>query len=223
MSGAPAVTRWWWVRHAPVNSGGRIYGASDVDADCSEAALFAALARGLPEPAVWLTSHLRRTRQTAEAILAQRAAREAWPALIAHQDLAEQSFGDWQGMTYAEMEASRGRPKESYWLTMAEERPPGGESFLEMVERVSAAIQRLTAEHRGQDIVAVTHGGTIRAALALALKLEPARALAFSVDNCSLTRIDHIATDDKSGGDESGGDGPGGAWRVAAVNLGPDS
>ena len=35
----------------------------------------------------------------------------------------------------------------------------------------------------------MTHGGTIRAALGVALALAPQAALAFSTDNCSLTRI----------------------------------
>jgi broad specificity phosphatase PhoE len=58
--------------------------------------------------------------------------------------------------------------------------------------------------------VAVTHGGTIRAAIGLALGLTPQAALAFSTDNCSLTRLDHLAT----------GDGEG-LWRVVAVNSRP--
>jgi broad specificity phosphatase PhoE len=56
--------------------------------------------------------------------------------------------------------------------------------------------------------VAVTHGGTIRAALGLALDLAPQAALAFYTDNCSLTRLDHL----------SAGDGGPGLWRVVAVN-----
>ena len=211
--GGVTVTRWWWIRHAPVESGGRIYGACDLDANCTEPALFQGLAQRLPEPAVWITSHLRRTRQTAEAILAHRGPSESWPRLDPHEDLAEQSFGDWQGMTYAELEASRGSLLKGFWLSWADERPPNGESYVDLVERVSAAIHRLTEAHRGQDIVAVTHGGTIRAALALALDMPPERSLSFSVDNCSLTRIDHILGADHPGGE---------AWRVSAVNLGPD-
>ncbi len=58
--------------------------------------------------------------------------------------------------------------------------------------------------------MAVTHGGTIRAALGAALGLPPQAALAFSVENCSLTRIDHLTADG----------GPG-LWRVVAVNHRP--
>ncbi len=209
-AGAGPVTRWWWVRHAPVDAGGRIYGAADVDADCSDPSLFFGLATRLPEPAVWIASHLRRTHQTADAILAQRGGGR--PAIRHDPALAEQSFGDWQGLTYAELEAQRGKGMATFWLSPADETPPNGESFADLVARVSAAVRRLTDEHSGADIVAVTHGGTIRAALALALNLPPAQVLSFSIDNCSLTRIDHIVTDSEPGGE---------AWRVAAVNVGP--
>jgi hypothetical protein len=69
---------------------------------------------------------------------------------------------------------------------------PGGESFLAVIERVSRAVHQLVETYAGRDVIAVAHGGTIRAALALALSLEPEAALAFTVENCSLTRIDHI-------------------------------
>ena len=72
------------------------------------------------------------------------------------------------------------------------------------------AIHRLAREHAGHDIITIGHGGTIRAALALALDLEPEAALAFSIENCSLTRIDDV-----------GGPGLGHGWRVVTVNRPP--
>ena len=83
-------------------------------------------------------------------------------------------------------------------------------AFVAVIERVARAIQRLVAAYAGRDIIAVAHGGTIRAALALALGLDPEAALAFSIDNCSLTRIDRID-----------GPGMGHGWRVATVNRPP--
>ena len=62
-------TRWWWIRHAPVPDGGKIYGQSDLACDCSETALFTGLAETLPLDAVWVTSNLRRTHETASAII----------------------------------------------------------------------------------------------------------------------------------------------------------
>ena len=65
------VTRWWWVRHAPVRSdGGNIYGQEDIDCDTGDIEVFEAVAKMLPRNAVWYASNLKRTHQTAEAIWA---------------------------------------------------------------------------------------------------------------------------------------------------------
>ncbi len=211
------ATRWWWIRHAPVISPpGRIYGQSDVPADLSDTDAFAALARLLPEAAVWVTSHLSRTRATAAALARAAAAAGGAcpPEPLVEPALVEQNFGAWQGRTYAEIGAfgHQGAGIESHrlWLAPAQFAPPGGESFVEVMARVAGAVERLAEAHAGRDIVAVAHGGTIRAALAHALELAPEAALAFSIETLSLTRIDRF--------EEPGG---GHGWRVGHVNLGP--
>ncbi len=202
------VTSWWWVRHAPVTvTGGRIYGNQDVEADCDDAAVFAWLAAALPPGALWVTSHLRRTHQTAAAILA--AGREAEAPPLIERDLGEQHFGEWQGLSHKELRERRDGRWHRFWLAPASETPPGGESFEQLVSRVSDTVDRLHASHGGRDIVAVTHGGTIRAAIGIALGITPEQSLAFSVENCSLTRLDHIPGRD------------GAAWRVVCVNRLP--
>jgi len=210
------VTRWWWVRHAPViGHNGRIYGQDDFDCDCSDQETFRFLARALPRDAVWVTSHLRRTQRTAASIAAEMKRGAAATPLV-EPDLAEQHMGNWQGMTNAELTAQRDGAWHRFWLAPAHEAPPGGESFTAVVERVSGTVRRLSATHAGRDIVAVTHGGTIRAALALALDLDPEQALAFSVDNCALTRLDHIAG---TAGSHAPDDTD--AWSVRLVNALP--
>jgi alpha-ribazole phosphatase len=201
------VTRWWWLRHAKViNDEGRIYGQRDLDCDTSDAALFAATARGLPRRAVWYASALRRTHQTAAAL--RLAGAEGGEPLI-EADFNEQHLGQWQGKTYAELDAAGGGSRHPTWIAPAQMVPPGGESFVDLQRRVAAAIARLTPSLRDRDVVVVAHGGTIRAALAMALDLDPERALAFSIDHVSLTRIDHI-------------DGAFGvAWRLGCVNRAP--
>lgn len=201
------TTRWWWIRHAPVtDDGGRIYGQRDVSADVSDAGALQALAACLPRRAFWVTSHLKRTRQTAAAI-AKAGALAIEP--VVEPDLAEQHFGEWQGRDRAEIYQRHGHGH-GLWLAAAEVTPPGGESFVAVIERVSRAVERLTADNEGADIVAVAHGGTIRAALGLALQTTAERALAFSTDNLSLTRIDHLRAP-----------GAGAVWRVVSVNLSP--
>jgi len=207
---AAAVTRWWWIRHAPVPDGGRIYGQRDLACDCSDSEVFAGLAAELPVDAVWVTSGLMRAKQTAEAIRAAEPRKFAGALPTAVRELDEQHLGEWQGLERKAFYAARNVGSRTLWFAQADERPPGGESFTDLVDRVAPAIRRLTAEHRGRDIVAVTHGGTIRAALGLALGLAPQAALAFSTDNCSLTRLDHLSTDGGSG-----------LWRIVSVNRRP--
>ena len=207
------TTSIWWVRHAPVVHGGLIYGQTDLSCDCSETASFSGLAEKLPRGAMWVTSHLRRTHETAAAII--RAGLPGprpipGPGAISLAELAEQDFGDWQGLSYQELEETRAGDFHRFWHAPAHETPPRGESFLAVIERVSRAIHRLVETYSGRDIIAVAHGGTIRAALALALDLHPEAALAFTIENCSITRIDRID-----------GPGMGHGWRVVKVNQPP--
>ena len=201
-------TRWWWIRHAPViQSENRIYGQTDLPADCSNGALFGALAEALPRDAVLVTSDLQRAVQTAAAIAK---AGLALPDSILEPALREQHLGDWQGELRLEFAARRGRDIRRFWLAPADERAPNGESFADLVDRVVPAVERLTETHAGRDIVCVAHGGTIKAALAHALALDYERALSISIANCSVTRLDHMAEED-----------PASAWRVAMVNWSP--
>jgi alpha-ribazole phosphatase len=125
-------------------------------------------------------------------------------------DLAEQNFGDRQGLAYEELQVSRAGDFHRFWHAPARETPPGGESFVAVIERVSQAVHRLVESHAGRDIIAVVHGGTIRAALAMALGLDPEAPLAFAIENCSITSIDRV---------DGPGIGPG--WRVVTVNRPP--
>ena len=200
------ATRWWWIRHAPVvGHGGRIYGQDDHDSDCGNAALFAILGPSLPADALWFTTPLKRTKQTASALLAAGAPAPA--ALREEPAFLEQHFGDWQGLTHDELQARRDGVWHRFWHAPASETPPGGESFADVVSRVGSAVRRIGAAEAGRDIVVVAHGGSIRAALAHALSINADRALGFAIDNCSLTRLDHFPSDD--------------AWRVGAVNFLP--
>lgn len=208
--GDMAEKHWCWIRHAPVHSDGRIYGQSDLDCDCREESTFAGLARVLPRDALWVTSNLRRAAQTADAI-------RRWLPRTTHTldeitveaRFAEQHLGDWQGLTRDQVSILR-KGSHSVWLAHADERPKGGESFVDLIKRVTAGIQHLNVECQQESIVAVAHAGTIRAALCFALELTPERALAFTLDNCSVTTLTYL-----------GEDTPGHNWRVGQVNCKP--
>ena len=150
-----------------------------------------------------MTSHLRRTRQTARSIAAA-GRRTIDPEIEAA--LGEQDFGDWHGRKYDELASAH-----RFWLAPATTTPPNGESFADLCDRVTPVIHRLTVEWAGEDIIAVAHGGTIRAALGLALGLDPETSLKFATENLSVTRIDHYATTRQHEA----------TWRVVYMNLVP--
>jgi hypothetical protein len=67
-----SITRWWWVRHAPVpNPERRCYGQTDKDCDVSDEALFKHQAALLPKGAVCYSYKILRARKTAECLGAQ--------------------------------------------------------------------------------------------------------------------------------------------------------
>ena len=202
------VTRWWFVRHAPVlGVSGKIYGSNDVECDTSDKAAFKILANTIPGDCVWLTSHLSRAKLTAEAI-AQ--AGLIYPKPIVEMDLGEQNFGDWQGSSWDEMKATDPDAYDDFWEQPARSAPPGGESFADLIYRTAKIISRYTHKYPGEDIVAVCHGGTIRAAIAHVLGLSPELGMSFSIDTLSITRLEHV----------DGGllRGKGGSWRICAIN-----
>lgn len=201
-----APTRWYWVRHAPVvGATGELYDTPDEPADMSDTAAFSALAASLPKQAIWVTSDLQRAQQTADSI----AAAGNTPGQR-HEDprLAEQHFGDWFGRgSDSDLISKHPGAQHNFWMVDAATRPENGESFLDLMARTAAAIQDHSHAFREQRIVAVSHGGVIRAALAHALGLEPDRALGVMVENLSTTRLDYYP-----------GPGKGGDWRVVFVN-----
>jgi alpha-ribazole phosphatase len=200
------TTRWWWVRHAPVREdNGCIYGQKDLGCDTSDRVVFDAVGKILPRDAAWYASTLKRTHQTADAIFA---AGFPKPASMPHiKDFAEQHLGEWQGMNRAAFLASR--PAGSHWFAAIDEAAPGGESFMDLYKRTCGAIDRINAEQAGRDVIVVAHGGTIKSAVGLALGGLPEKGLVFDIDNCSVTRLDHIASAGHNG------------WRLPMVNQQP--
>lgn len=198
-------TRFWLIRHAIVakNELDRVYGIKDVPICpgnlAAQTPIYRALAARLPRPARWFCSPLQRTRHTAEAIFA---AGYDEQTLTVEPGIIEQNLGALQGLDRDEVTASLASPAHPFWTLSHAEVPEGGESVEHMLARVGDAMERLARQHRGEDLVLVSHGGTIRAAVGHAMGVGALPILHLSVQNLSLTRIDHL--------DEG--------WRVGWVN-----
>ena len=171
------ATRFWWIRHAPVpEAATHMYGSLDLDCTVSDTARFKGVAARLPSDAHWVTSPMKRAMQTAEALLdagASVGSREVDP------DIAEMDFGALNGLTLSELFAQREDPYIGYWPLDPHEQAPDGESFELLARRVQRFMNRMQLERRGQNIVCVSHRGTIRT------------SVAFNIDNVSLTCMTH--------------------------------
>src|SRR5258708_7704774 len=76
------------------------------------------------------------------------------PFVLQHEAaLAEQHLGEWQGLNRAAFFASRPIEVGSYWFAPIDDPAPGGESFMDLYNRVRGAIERINAEHAGRDVI----------------------------------------------------------------------
>ena len=103
--------------------------------------------------------------------------------------LAELDFGLWEGLTVAEVMERHGERYRAWREDPLSVEPPGGESFLDAVDRVGKALSPLLHGDEGTYLV-VCHGGTIRAALVSLLRLPPDLVWRIRQDNCALTAVD---------------------------------
>jgi len=134
-----------------------------------------------------VASPLARTRETADVV----AAALGLDVRI-DEGVAECAFGDWEGLTFAEVQAQDPVALEQ-WLASTAVAPPGGESFDELTGRVGRARDRLIARYPGQTVVVVTHVSPIKTLVRLALD-APARAIyRMELTPASLTELAYFA------------------------------
>ena len=110
--------------------------------------------------------------------------REPLPA----EDLLEMNFGQWQGLAW---DAVPRQQLDAWAKDVWSYRPGGGES----AEMVAARWQRWLSQlprNSGGSVVAVTHAGVIRAALACSGRLDAASALEAAVPFGSVNRLNVV-------------------------------
>jgi probable phosphoglycerate mutase len=143
-----------------------------------------------------VAAHLAKTRADATALYASpltRARDTASP--IARRlrlvpryedDLREYHLGAWEGMSYAALvrehrifERMRSEPD---W------QPGGGESARQVAERLAASIAAIAAQHAGERVIVVTHGGALALALGLLIDREVS-AWRRVMQNCAVSDL----------------------------------
>ena len=130
------------------------------------------------------TSDLQRAHATAQAI-----AQASGAPLVAEPGLRERRFGELEGRTFAEIEAElpeqarRWRQRDPHFA------PAGGETLVQLRERIAATTHRLAAQHTEQLIVLVAHGGVLDMLYRLATGLDLQAPRTWLVTNASINRL----------------------------------
>ena len=192
------MTRLWMVRHGPTHRDGLI-GWTDSPADLSDTDQIARLDAHLPQDAVIISSPLIRCVATADAI------QDTRTRLPHDPDLRELHFGDWEDRTFADVAKTDPELSMNYWSDPGPHAPPNGESWDTAAARVNRGIDRLVETHTDKNIIIVAHFGAILTQVQRASNMPAKSALAFKIDNLSVTQIEHM----------------GSAWRVLGVNHTP--
>jgi ribonuclease H / adenosylcobalamin/alpha-ribazole phosphatase len=136
---------------------------------------------------VIVTSPLRRTVQTAQAVAAVTGA-----AVVTDDGFRETDFGAWEGLTFAEVR-ERWPAEISAWIADPDVAPPGGESFTDVSARVTEALDRVLAARAGQTVLIVSHVTPIKMLVAAALLAPPAALYRMHLDVAALSEIDWYA------------------------------
>jgi probable phosphoglycerate mutase len=128
------------------------------------------------------SSQLARARQTAAPLaMARSLTVEVFP------ELEEVRLGDWGNGEFRR----RAFVRDPEWVTWSRtgrwDGIPGGEGDDALRARVAGVIDRLAANHHGQTIAVVAHGGSINAYVAHLLGTH--RSLLFTIENTSITAL----------------------------------
>jgi len=171
------------VRHARVDTGGRLVGATDVPLDAVGRRQSQALAERLRRyaPAACFCSPMQRCLETAQAATTL--------TLQVDPDLREIDFGRWENRTFAEAAADSPETMRRWAAFDADFAFPEGESVGGFLERVRSAAARLTSAE-SEVVAAVTHGGVIRAMLCCLLGIEPRHYAAFDVPFATIAVVE---------------------------------
>lgn len=118
-------------------------------------------------------------------------------------ELRERHFGCCEGLTLAELERRFAGEAAAMRRHDPEHVPAGGESRRQHHERIRACVQALHLKHRGQRLVAVTHGGVLDVVYRQAHGLPPETPRTYPIPNAG---INWVAVDDAGWRIESWGE-----------------
>ena len=131
------------------------------------------------------SSDLGRAHQTAQSISEVKGI-----PVVADEGLRERSFGLFEGKTFTEIHETWPDHAQNWRKRIPEWAPPeGGESLLQLRERVTKTMQSLASRHPGEQIVVVAHGGVLDALYRVATGQEVNSPRTWELPNGAINRL----------------------------------
>lgn len=131
------------------------------------------------------SSDLGRAHETARAI-----ADVAGIQVVPHTGLRERRFGMFEGKTFDEIHQAWPEHAHSWRKRIPDWVPPeGGESLLQLRERVSSTMTDLAGRHPGSQIAVVAHGGVLDALYRIATGQEVNSPRTWQLPNGAINRL----------------------------------
>jgi probable phosphoglycerate mutase len=187
----PGATRIIAVRHGETdwNVDTRIQGQIDIALNDKGRWQAQRVAQALAEDAVdaVYSSDLSRAYATAQAIAAAQTSL-ALPVQT-HQGLRERGFGKFEGHTYAAIQEQWPEESRLWRIRDPHFAPDGGESPVQVIERVAQAVSDIAAHHLGQQIVLVAHGGVMDMLYRLATQQSVSAPRTWELGNTAINRL----------------------------------
>lgn len=100
--------------------------------------------------------------------------------IIYDERLKELNFGNWEGLNWDEISSSE--EAKAFFEDYINTACPGGESYQDMLKRVSEFYDEIKEKHKDAQVAIVTHGGPIRAFLCVIEAITPKEAFERKVD-----------------------------------------
>ncbi|MGE5576793.1 MAG: histidine phosphatase family protein [Syntrophothermus sp.] len=138
---------------------------------------------------VLYSSDLPRALETAEIIAA------AFPKPLevrADARLREMNFGEWEGLTFNEIQERYPELALAWLADPVQVRPPGGENYAEVEARAVTALRTIAANHVGETVAVVTHGGPLRALIRHYLDSPPEAAWRFELSTGGISQVNFL-------------------------------
>jgi probable phosphoglycerate mutase len=129
-------------------------------------------------------SDLSRAHETAQYV-----GRATGVSVVPELGLRERGFGAFEGRTFAEIELALPDQAERWRKRDPAFAPTGGESLLQVRERVLAAVNRLAQRHPGELIVMVAHGGVMDVLYRAATRLDLQATRTWLLGNTAVNRL----------------------------------